>query len=258
MRFSYGSNSIYYQKEGQGPVLLFLHGLGGNSSNWIYQRKYFQNHRTVISVDLPGHGQSEGSHIRFHEYWEVIASLLEHLNISSCTICGLSKGARVGLDLAFYRPEMIDGLIMVNSFVRLRSDDRVARMNIYGLLDLDDGGEQWSDVLLREMGVLEYPAIVRGFKHSLKTMNRKHVQQLFYELADVDQRDKLERLNCPVLVIRGVHDHFVPEFYANEINHLVKQSEIVVMEHCGHLPYLEKSADFNHIVDAFLLRREGD
>ncbi|MBD8499219.1 alpha/beta hydrolase [Paenibacillus sp. CAU 1523] len=101
---------------------------------------------------MPGHGQSEGSHIRFHEYWRVIASLLEHLNISSCTICGLSKGARVGLDLADRRPEMVDGLIMVNSFVRLRPDDRIERMSIYGLL--------------------EHPSIVRGFKHSLKMLIR--------------------------------------------------------------------------------------
>ncbi|UHA74911.1 alpha/beta fold hydrolase [Paenibacillus sp. 481] len=256
MKFTYGNESICYHKEGQGPVLLFLHGLGGNSSNWTYQRQYFQSQRTVISLDLPGHGQSEGAGIGFREYWKVVASLLEHLGVKSCTVCGLSKGARVAVDLAYHRPDMVDGLVMVNSFMHLRPDDRAERMNIYSLLDLDDGGEQWADILLREMGVLGYPSIVRGFKNALKTMNRKHVQQLFYELADVDQRDKLERLECPVLIVRGVHDHFVPAFYATEINGLVKQSEIVVMEHCGHLPYLEKPVDFNRIVELFLRRGE--
>lgn len=256
MKFYYGSESIFYHKEGQGPVLLFLHGLGGNSNNWIYQRQHFQTHRTVISVDLPGHGQSEGESIGFRQFWKVVVSLLEHLNVTSCTICGLSKGARVALDLAEHRPELIDGLIMVNSFMHLRPDDRDERMNIYRLLDLDDGGEQWANTLLREMGVLDYPSIIRGFKNSLKTMNRKHVQQLFYELADVDQRDLLERLDCQVLIIRGVNDRFVPEFYAEEIRRLVKHSEIVVMEHCGHLPYLEKPADFNHNVERFLRRGE--
>lgn len=256
MKFSYGNESIFYHKEGQGPALLFLHGLGGNANNWIYQRQYFQANYTVISMDLPGHGQSEGSSIGFRQYWKVVAALMEHLNIKSCTVCGLSKGARVGVDLAEHRPDMVDDLIMVNSFMHLRPDDKNERMNIYGLLDLDDGGEQWANILLREMGVLDNPSIVRGFKNSLKTINRKHVQQMFYEIAGVDQREILKGLECPVMVIRGVKDRFVPEFYANEIKELVKHSEVVVMEQCGHLPYLESPSEFNHIVEQFLQRGE--
>jgi hypothetical protein len=72
------------------------------------------------------------------------------------------------VDLADHRPEMVDGLLIVNSFMRLRPDDKVERMNIYRLLDLDDGGEQWANTLLREMGVLHVPSIVNGFKNSLK------------------------------------------------------------------------------------------
>jgi sigma-B regulation protein RsbQ len=207
-------------------------------------------------MDLPGHGQSEGSNIGFMQYWKVVAALMEHLNLKSCTICGLSKGARVAVDLAEHRPEMVNALIMVNSFMHLRPDDKMERMNIYGLLDLDDGGEHWANILLREMGVMDKPSIVRGFKNSLKTMNRKHVQRLFYELANVDQRDILKSLDCPVMIIRGVKDHFVPEYYAQEIKEIVKHSEIVVMEQCGHLPYLEVPSEFNRNVELFLQRGE--
>jgi sigma-B regulation protein RsbQ len=169
MRFSYGNESIFYYIEGQGPALLFLHGLGGNANNWIYQRQHFQSNRTVITLDLPGHGQSEGASIGFRQYWEVVAALLTHLNVKSCTICGLSKGARVAVDLANHLPEMVDGLIMVNSFMHLRPEDKAERKNIYRMLEQDDGGEQWSNLLLREMGVQCYPTIVKGFKNSLKT-----------------------------------------------------------------------------------------
>lgn len=72
-------------------------------------------------------------------------------------------------------PDMVDVLLIINSFMRLRPDDKVERMNIYRLLDLDDGGEQWANTLLRDMGVLDVPSIVKGFKNSLKTLNRKHV-----------------------------------------------------------------------------------
>lgn len=82
--------------------------------------------------------------------------------------------------------------------------------------------------------------IVKGFKTSLKTFNRELVQRLFFELAALDQREELQDLTCPVLIVRGAYDQFVPEYYAQEIKDSVRHAKIEVLEDYGHLPYLEQ------------------
>lgn len=79
MYFEYKNRKISYNIEGSGPVILLLHGLGGNANNWLYQRQYFKENWTVISLDLPGHGKSEGLEIPFKEYANVLYELCSYL-----------------------------------------------------------------------------------------------------------------------------------------------------------------------------------
>jgi sigma-B regulation protein RsbQ len=252
MYFMYENRKIFYNVEGNGPVILFLHGLGGNANNWYYQRKYFSKNWTVLSIDLPGHGRSEGEEVGFKQYSDVVHALLNHLKLESVVVCGLSKGSRVGIDLAARYPNLISSLIIVNAFAHLEANDRAERIKIYNLLSLNDQGKTWADKLLKEMGVSDNETIVRGFHHSLQSINPQHIQRLFSELVDYDQRPYFSHITCPVLLIRGVNDHFVPESYMREFDQGLTNSTYVELENNGHLPYLEQPEQFNHIVEEFL------
>ncbi|MEH6944722.1 alpha/beta fold hydrolase [Bacillus sp. JJ722] len=252
MHFTYENRNIFYNVEGDGPVILFLHGLGGNANNWYYQRKYFASNWTVISLDLPGHGRSEGEDIHFKEYPNVVLTLINYLKLESVVICGLSKGARVGIDLASQYPDLVSALIIINAFAHLEPVDRKERIEVYDLLSLNDQGKTWADTLLKEMGVAENETIVRGFHHSVRSLNPAHIQRLFSELVDYDQRQYLSNIKCPVLLIRGINDHFVPESYMREFKQYLSYSTFVELENCGHLPYLEQPEQFNQIVEEFI------
>ncbi|MFK4312619.1 MULTISPECIES: alpha/beta fold hydrolase [unclassified Bacillus (in: firmicutes)] len=252
MYFEYKNRKIFYNIEGSGPVILFLHGLGGNSNNWLYQRKYFKKTWTVISLDLPGHGKSEGVEISFKEYSNVLYELCNHLKLKSVTICGLSKGARVGIDFAIQYPRFISSLIVVNAFPYLEPADRKERLEVYDLLSLQDKGKTWADTLLRAMGVEDNDAIVRGFHQSLQMIHPTHIQRLFAELVDYDQRPYLSNIACPALIIRGENDYFVPEKYVREFEKHLRNVTFVELKNSGHLPYLEQPTSFNVTVEAFL------
>lgn len=254
VHFIYEGRTIFYNMEGKGPVLLFLHGLGGNANNWFYQRKYFSRNWTVVSIDLPGHGRSEGEDIGFKEYSNVVRALLNYLKLESVIVCGLSKGARVGIDLAYHDPDLVSALIIVNAFAHLEPKDRKERIEIYDLLSHNDQGKTWADTLLKEMGVADNETIVRGFHHSLRSLNPAHIQRLFSELVDYDQRQYLTNITCPTLIVRGVNDHFVPESYVREFAQYLTNSTFVEMENSGHLPYLEQPEQFNRTVEKFLDR----
>lgn len=252
MYIEYKNRKVFYNIEGSGPVILFLHGLGGNSSNWLYQRQYFKGNWTVISLDLPGHGKSEGLEISFKEYSNVLYELCNYLKLQKVVICGLSKGARVGIDFAIKYPSFVTSLIVVNAFPYLEPEDRQERLKIYDLLSVNDNGETWANTLLRAMGVEDDDAIVRGFHQSLQTINPMHIQRLFAELVDYDQRPYLSNIACPALIIRGENDYFVPEKYVREFEKHLRNVTFVELENSGHLPYLEQPTSFNVTVEAFL------
>jgi sigma-B regulation protein RsbQ len=252
MYFVYEERKVSYHIEGNGPAVLFLHGLGGNANNWYYQRKYFSKKWTVISLDLPGHGDSEGEEIGFKDYYKVVRALLNYLELESVVICGLSKGSRVGIDLAAHFPNLVSGLIIINAFAHLERDDRKERLEVYDLLSIDDKGKTWADKLLKEMGVEDNKTIVRGFHHSLISINPSHIQRLFLELVDYDQRPYFPRITCPILLVRGRKDDFVPEKYMREFDQSLTNSTYIEMKDSGHLPYLEQPEQFNQLVEGFL------
>ncbi|MEE3946261.1 alpha/beta fold hydrolase [Bacillus wiedmannii] len=252
MYFKYKNRKISYNIEGSGPVILLLHGLGGNANNWLYQRQYFKENWTVISLDLPGHGKSEGLEIPFKEYANVLYELCSYLKLQKVVMCGLSKGARVGIDFAIQYPGFVSSLIVVNAFPYLEPEDRKERIEVYDLLSLHDNGKTWADTLLKAMRVADNEVIVRGFYQSLQSINSVHIQSLFAELVDYDQRPFLSNISCPTLIIRGENDDFVPEKYVREFERHLKNATFIELKSSGHLPYLEQPTSFNMTVKMFL------
>lgn len=206
----------------------------------------------MISLDLPGHGKSEGLEINFKEYVNVLYELCKYLKLQKVVICGLSKGARVGIDFAIQYPDFVSSLIIVNAFPYLEPEDRKKRLEVYDLLSLHDNGKKWADTLLEEMGVASNEVIVRGFYQSLQSINPVHIQRLFAELVDYDQRPLLLNISCSTLIIRGENDDFVPEKYVREFERRLKNTTFIEFKNSGHLPYLEQPSSFNMTVEKFL------
>ncbi|MFH0297423.1 alpha/beta hydrolase [Bradyrhizobium sp. 31Argb] len=250
--FIHDGRRLHYTLEGAGPALLFVHGLGGNADNWMLQRLAFAATHRVVGLDMPGHGRSEGRGVPFDRYWEAILALTEHLKIERIAICGLSKGARVALMFAARHPERVERIAVVNAFIHLTPADREARLKLYDLLLQPDGGRGWAEELLYAMGVSEHDAIVRGFLRSLNWIDPEHIRARFNELIAFDQRAELADVRCPVLLIRGERDAFVPDYCVEELHQWLGGSSIARMPSCGHLPYLEAPARFNALLTEFL------
>lgn len=255
MTFEWENESIHYVDEGHGPALVLLHGLGGNLDNWLLQRYELSKTHRVLSLDLPGHGRSTGRKVHYADYWRVIEAMLDHAGVGSATFCGLSKGGRTGLAFAARRPARANGLVIINAFVRLDADDRAQRLDMYDLLLKQDGARLWADQLLPLMGVESYPAIVRGFRRSVDHIDPEHIRRIFREQDSCDQRPDLALVQCPVLVVQGAKDHLIPGYCAREIRDGLAHGELVVLD-TGHLPYLEKPAEFNLTLLDFLGRHD--
>lgn len=252
MTFDWNGATLHYVDEGIGPAIVLLHGLGGNAENWLLQRRHFARSHRVLSLDLPGHGLSGGRSMGFADYPGAIEAMLNHAGVEKAVLCGLSKGGRAGVAFAARHRDRVATMVIVNAFLHLEPADRAKRLALYDLLLEPGGAHRWADQLLAMMGVTDYPAIVRGFRRSLDHIDPRHIRRIFREQVDCDQRDDVGLLRCPILVIRGARDGFIPPYCVDQFRAAI-DCEIATLD-AGHLPYLERPADYNGVVGDFLAR----
>lgn len=253
MYYTHEGNRYHFTDEGEGRTLVFLHGLGGNLHNWTYQRQHFSSSRRVICIDLPGHGKSEGKLIPFGDFARIVFEVLSHLGVSRFDVCGLAKGARVGIQLAADYPDHVDSLVIVNTCLSLCPSDKAERIELYDRLLLGhEGAVSWATQLLEQMAIPAGCRIHRGFMRSLEAMDGAHVRARFAEVLEYDQSDVSGRIKAATLLVRGAKDRLVRDRCHAELLALIPGAQEVVLDECGHLPYLEKPADFNAAVESFL------
>ena len=85
---------------GSGPLVMFLHGIGGNRTNWRDQLPAFAPNYLAVAWDARGYGLSEGydGALDFADFSTDLERLLDHLKASSAHLVGLSKGRRIAAD----------------------------------------------------------------------------------------------------------------------------------------------------------------
>ena len=104
-------------------IVVFLHGLGATSQSWTFQYEPFRQHGyRCIAPDLPGFGESEfhGHRWNFHLVSAQIKALVANLGVERFHLLGISMGGAIALKMAFEAPELIDKLVLVNTFASLR------------------------------------------------------------------------------------------------------------------------------------------
>ena len=88
------------------PTVVFVHGAGMDRTVWSLQSRYFAHHgRSVIAVDLPGHGLSEGAPLSSIEaIADWLSRLLDAAGVAEATVTGHSMGAISALEFAARHP----------------------------------------------------------------------------------------------------------------------------------------------------------
>ena len=121
---------IYYEKHGEGPAILFVHGSGGHHMAWFRQVAYLRRWYTVLTVDLRGFGRSdpvEGGPDSL-DFADDVEAVLDHAEISRCAILGQSIGAAPALRLAVRRPGLVSAVLLAHSTGGLNDPELAERV----------------------------------------------------------------------------------------------------------------------------------
>ena len=116
--FVEGTPRIAMNVMGEGPLLVFLHGIGGNRLNWQFQLPAFADDFTVVAWDARGYGLSEDyeGDLDFSDFSHDLARLLDQFGAEKAHLCGLSMGGRIAQDFYALYPQRVATLVLCDTF----------------------------------------------------------------------------------------------------------------------------------------------
>lgn len=245
-----GAPRIAVGLAGRGPLVLFLHGIGGNRNHWQHQLEFFSRQGfRAAAWDARGYGGSDDypGPLRFDDFTSDVLRVVDFLEESKSHLVGLSMGGRIARNFALAHPGRLRSLTLANTspgFDAL-SPDEVQKF-------VDERRNRTPESMRRLLGSGArpgaYDALLASF-HALR--HDSYVKTLEASVAQ-DRAAPLESLSVPTLVITGDEDRVYPPGLTQIMARRIPLAELVVLKQCGHLSNLEQPQRFNELLLAFL------
>jgi pimeloyl-ACP methyl ester carboxylesterase len=228
-------------------VVLFIHGAGGGQYTWSYQKGFFEKRFNPIIIELPGHGASVGEGAEeIGGYAEYVYSFLKALGLSKVFLVGHSMGGAIVQTLALTHPEMIKGIVLVGTGVRLR----VFPMILDGIKN--DFGET-----VRKITQFAYSrrALADLIEKGVSELLRCRPEVLYGDFLACDRFDIMNdvgKINLPTLILCGDEDELTPVKYSEFLQSRIKGSKLEILPHAGHMVMMECAGPFNEKIAEFI------
>ena len=252
---------------GDGPPLLFVHGLGGVWQNWLLNIPAFMETHRCVTFDLPGFGQSEmpQGDLSIRAFAKTADAVCGRLGIDCPVVVGNSMGGFVGAELALSFPTRVAKLVLVSAAGL--STEYISREPVLAFARawaaLTTRATAQADAIIRRPRLrrLALQAVVRYPERLSVPLTTELVRGAgapgfngaFRELLSYSFRDKLDRIDVPVLIVWGRNDVLVPVEDAVEWEQLIgENAHSVIFDDTGHLPMLERPRRFNELLAGFI------
>ena len=233
--------------------ILLMHGSGLTHIVWsLHEQFYASQGFNILSVDLPGHGNSEGPSLKsIEEISDWVKSLMNVLDIKKIIIIGHSQGCLVGIDFASRYPNLINNLILVAGSYKMPVNQ--------DLIDYAEAGDEKVILLMMKWGYEGSKAFIGGNPvKKIINSSREIREVLAVDLNACNNyksgKESLEKINCPTLCIFGDLDKMVPLEVGNKMASMIKNSEKKIINNCGHMIIFEKAFEMRKIVKEFLTK----
>jgi pimeloyl-ACP methyl ester carboxylesterase len=268
-RLEIDGREVNYCELGQGPAILFVHGLGASWQSWLEQMPEFAASHRVVAMDLPGFGYSESpsEDISIEYYARWTAEFMDVLGIESAAVVGNSMGGFVSAELAIKSPERVQRLVFVSAAIfwqnRRRAQPLVQLARMSDAVVARALVRATDDIATRRR--LRYAALASaGFRypqyvsdelaHEMVRSARRTDGFLpaLEALAGYDLEEELPKISCPTLIVWGANDQLVSVKDAERLEDLIPDSRREVFARTGHVAMLERPERFNRLLRDFL------
>jgi triacylglycerol lipase len=252
----YGTK-IRYQEAGSGPVVVLLHGLGADGSSWASNIAPLSAKYRVIVPDQIGFGKSDKPFINYRvgTLVDFLNGLLKELKVERASLVGNSLGGFTAAAFALAYPEKVDKLVLVDAAGYAVPKDTDPRT--FNILNPStrEGVRQVMSVVFYDKKMFANDAVVDTlFAKKMQTGDGYTIQKFIESiLRGEDVLDgKLDKIKQPTLLVWGREDALTPLSMGERFKQDIKGSQLLVFDKCGHVPQMEKAAEFNTALLKFL------
>lgn len=242
-------NEFKYITDGEGPVLLILHGLFGALSNFKDVFDRFKNDYKVVIPMMPIYDLPvQDTHVK--SLADFIYRFVEFKKYEKVNVLGNSLGGHVALVFTLNYPDKVHSMILTGSsglyenamggsFPRREDREFIRNKVAFTFYDpvtaTDDLVDEVFEIVNNKEKLIRVLALAKSaIRHNMG--------------------DDLHHLNVPVCLIWGKQDQITPPEVAEEFHKLLPQSDLYWIDKCGHAPMMEQPHDFNNLLEPWLTK----
>ena len=233
------------------PTILLMHGSGLSHIVWsLHEQFYVSQGFNILSIDLPGHGNSDGPSLKsIEEISDWVKELVKNLEIQKISFIGHSQGCLIGIDFASRYPDLINKLVLAGGSYKLPVNQ--------DLLDLAQAGDEKALLLMMKWGYEGSKAFIGGNPVKKIINSTREIREILYiDLNACNNyksgKESIEKIKCSTLCIFGDLDKMVPLEVGKKMADKIKKSEVKIINDCGHMIIFEKAFEMRKSVIEFL------
>ena len=256
MKITIHNKSVYASDAGQGienskDTIVFLHGSGLSHIVWSLTEQFFSNKKfNVLSIDLPGHGNSEGPCLdSIEKIADWLEKVFEELKLKNIILIGHSQGCLEALEYSFKYKDRLKKIVFVGGSYRMPVNK--------DLIDLATDGDSDAVKLMMKW----------GFEGSKKFIGGNPVEKIIQSPRDISEilavdliacnnyqngSDAAKAVNCPAMFIFGELDRMVNLESGKKFANLVQNSTSHIIIGSGHMIMIEKAFEMREKIFEFL------
>ena len=256
MKITIQNKSVYASDAGQGienskDTIVFLHGSGLSHIVWSLTEQFFSNKKfNVLSIDLPGHGNSEGPCLdSIQKIADWLEKVFEELKLKNIILVGHSQGCLEALEYSFKYKDRLKKIVFVGGSYRMPVNK--------DLIDLATDGDSDAVKLMMKW----------GFEGSKKFIGGNPIEKIIQSPRDISKilavdliacnnyqngSDAAKAINCPAMFIFGELDKMVNLESGKKFANLVKNSTTHIIIGSGHMIMIEKAFEMREKILEFL------
>lgn len=260
----------YYERLGEGPPVVFVHGAAADRNGWRPQIDALAEAYTVVAYDVRGHGltgPSARERYSIELFADDLAALIDALDLDSPVVCGHSMGGCIAQVHASRRPDDVAGLVLADTFtpqVISRSDWLQRKLLLAAMpparlvgFERVEKAKNWLHERFRRGAAEDYENVA-ALREEGATMSTAEFAKTMRAVATFGERPiDYTRITAPTLVLHGENDLGFIGAHADELGRDLPNATVQAVPDAGHAAPLDNPEYVTDALGLFLAAVTG-
>lgn len=247
-----GAPALAVDLAGSGPLAVFMHGIGGNRSNWRDNLPAFAPHFACVAWDARGYGGSEDydGALAFDDFVDDLLRVLDHFGALRAHLVGLSMGGRIAMRTALLHPDRIATLTLLDTHEGFEAFTPAQRQAFVDsrrapLLAGQSPADIADGVARSLVGPHATPAQLQQLVDSIAALHKDSYIKSLQATVDQVVLGDISCITAPAHFVVGADDRLTPVAMHHEMAAKLGGAPVTVLPRAGHLSNIENAPAFN-------------